>query len=197
MTRLRCRRQIRPSRPWAIVRGLRAPTLIVAATGSTRASIKLIGSATTAIWGGCNECSGVTARSLIVDGSRKTLGAVSGAGALLEFGGTVSGQTVRDCQLSNPRGWSCLHFIEYAEPAVAFLDRQRDWQHLQGRSDHQQRRRTVGPGAQHPAAIPPPRGYDSAWAMGRRHQSLCVLRTQRTNADRGQPARPAPSRATS
>ena len=66
------------------MRGLRAPTLIVAATGSTRASIKLIGSATTAIWGGCNECSGVTARSLIVDGSRKSLGAVSGAGALLE-----------------------------------------------------------------------------------------------------------------
>lgn len=65
----------------------------------------------TAIKADCAQCSGGQIRSLQVDGNRPMLLRVPKGGALLELGNSER-QTVRDCRLWEPRGWSCLHFRE-------------------------------------------------------------------------------------
>ncbi|OCF33473.1 hypothetical protein I316_04894 [Kwoniella heveanensis BCC8398] len=59
----------------------------------------------------CQQCSHAVIRSLIVDGNRPQLLRIPKGDALIEIGNAES-QTVRDCKLYEPRGWSALHFRE-------------------------------------------------------------------------------------
>ena len=65
----------------------------------------------TIIYGNCDECSGVRLLNIEVDGSRPSLGWMSNGAALVELGGTISGQLVDSCHFHDPRGWSCFHLI--------------------------------------------------------------------------------------
>ncbi|EIW73699.1 hypothetical protein TREMEDRAFT_24408 [Tremella mesenterica DSM 1558] len=65
----------------------------------------------TAIHADCKQCSWAMIQSLIVDGNRPLLLRVPSGAALIEVG-NAEGQTVRDCRLYEPRGWSALHFRE-------------------------------------------------------------------------------------
>ncbi|ORX40096.1 hypothetical protein BD324DRAFT_616239 [Kockovaella imperatae] len=64
-----------------------------------------------AIKADCADCSFATIRSLIIDGNRPEMLRVVKGGALIEIGNAET-QTVRDCRLYEPRGWSCLHVRE-------------------------------------------------------------------------------------
>ncbi|KAK8858564.1 hypothetical protein IAR55_002793 [Kwoniella newhampshirensis] len=65
----------------------------------------------TAIKADCQQCSHAMIRSLVIDGNRPILLRVVKGDALIEAGNAES-QTVRDCKLYEPRGWSALHFRE-------------------------------------------------------------------------------------
>ncbi|KAK4689550.1 hypothetical protein P7C73_g574, partial [Tremellales sp. Uapishka_1] len=65
----------------------------------------------TAIRADCAKCSYSTIRSLVVDGNRPQMLRLNHAEALLALG-NAEGQTVRDCRLYEPRGWSALHVRE-------------------------------------------------------------------------------------
>lgn len=80
-------------------------------TDSSRATLKLSGSLTTAING--NSQPGVTVENIQVDGGRPTLGRLNG-GALMEMGASGTGQTVQNVYAHDTRSWSTLHFIEGA-----------------------------------------------------------------------------------
>ncbi|HEV2342951.1 MAG TPA: choice-of-anchor D domain-containing protein, partial [Actinocrinis sp.] len=79
-------------------------------TDSTRAILRVTGSSLTTAINGNNQ-SGVTVENIQVDGNRPALGILSG-GALLEMGGSGTGQTVQNITAHDPRGWSAMHFIE-------------------------------------------------------------------------------------
>ncbi|WVQ96691.1 hypothetical protein IAU59_003797 [Kwoniella sp. CBS 9459] len=64
-----------------------------------------------AIRADCQQCSHAVIRSLIIDGNRPQLLRIPKGDALIEIGNAES-QTVRDCKLYEPRGWSALHFRE-------------------------------------------------------------------------------------
>ncbi|WVQ82978.1 hypothetical protein IAT38_005116 [Cryptococcus sp. DSM 104549] len=64
-----------------------------------------------AIRADCPDCSFAMIRSLAIDGNRPVLLRVPLGEALIEIGNGES-QTVRDCKLWEPRGWSALHFRE-------------------------------------------------------------------------------------
>ncbi|WVN85033.1 uncharacterized protein L203_100174 [Cryptococcus depauperatus CBS 7841] len=64
-----------------------------------------------AIRADCQQCSFAVIRSLIIDGNRPQLLRVPKGDALVEIGNAES-QTVRDCRLYEPRGWSALHYRE-------------------------------------------------------------------------------------
>ncbi|WVR06336.1 hypothetical protein IAU60_003367 [Kwoniella sp. DSM 27419] len=64
-----------------------------------------------AIRADCPSCSYATVKSVIVDGNRPQLLRIPKGDALIELG-NAEHQTVRDCKLYEPRGWSALHFRE-------------------------------------------------------------------------------------
>ncbi|KAM0789019.1 hypothetical protein ACM66B_003085 [Microbotryomycetes sp. NB124-2] len=81
--------------------------------GKDRAIIEVTGAQqSNAIYGGCDQCSGVTVRNVQVYGARDKLGWIPGGLALLEMGGSTKGQIIRTCKIWEPRGWSALHMIE-------------------------------------------------------------------------------------
>ena len=55
--------------------------------------------------------SGADIESIEVDGNRPGLGLLAGS-ALIEMGGTVSGQVVKNVRSHDPRGWSAMHIAE-------------------------------------------------------------------------------------
>ncbi|WWD18457.1 hypothetical protein CI109_102909 [Kwoniella shandongensis] len=65
----------------------------------------------TAIKADCQQCSYAMIRSLEIDGNRPIMLRIVKGDALIEVGNAES-QTVRDCKLYEPRGWSALHFRE-------------------------------------------------------------------------------------
>ncbi|GAA5987417.1 hypothetical protein JCM11641_002284 [Rhodosporidiobolus odoratus] len=82
-------------------------------TGSTRATIVVSGSdQSCAIYGACDDCQNIAVQSIQVAGSRDTLGRIDDGIGLLELGGNTKGQTVQNCHIYEPRGWSALHAIE-------------------------------------------------------------------------------------
>ncbi|KAF8318161.1 hypothetical protein DL93DRAFT_2124939 [Clavulina sp. PMI_390] len=66
---------------------------------------------TTAIDGGCNNCSDIKIRHLIINGTRGDSGPTNG-GANIEIGGPNNGQLVEYVKSFDPRSWSCLHIFE-------------------------------------------------------------------------------------
>jgi parallel beta-helix repeat protein len=80
-------------------------------TGTSRATLKIGGSLTTAING--NGQNGVTVENIQIDGGRPALGRLDG-GALMEMGASGSNQTVQNVYAHDTRSWSTLHFIEGA-----------------------------------------------------------------------------------
>ncbi|WRT67769.1 uncharacterized protein IL334_004742 [Kwoniella shivajii] len=64
-----------------------------------------------AIRADCQGCSYAMIRSLIIDGNRPQLLRIPKGDALIEVG-NAEYQTVKDCKLYEPRGWSALHFRE-------------------------------------------------------------------------------------
>ncbi|GAA5892311.1 hypothetical protein JCM5296_003232 [Sporobolomyces johnsonii] len=82
-------------------------------TDDTRATIVVAGTnQSCAIYGACDACQNIVVQNIQVDGSRPALGYVTGGPALLELGGNTVGQTVQNCHIYEPRGWSALHGIE-------------------------------------------------------------------------------------
>lgn len=51
-------------------------------------------------------------RNVIIDGNRPVLGYKNGGAALIQAGGSASGQVVREVKAYEPRGWSILHVFE-------------------------------------------------------------------------------------
>ncbi|GAA5893364.1 hypothetical protein JCM8208_004420 [Rhodotorula glutinis] len=81
-------------------------------TDSSRATLVVTGQdQACAIFGACQGCDNVVVESVQVAGQRDVLGFNNGP-ALLELGGDNVGQTVKNCKLWEPRGWSALHGIE-------------------------------------------------------------------------------------
>ncbi|GAA5946593.1 hypothetical protein JCM3775_007375 [Rhodotorula graminis] len=81
-------------------------------TGDTRATLVVTGQdQACAIFGACQGCDNIVVESIQVAGQRDVLGFNNGP-ALLELGGDNVGQTVKNCKLWEPRGWSALHGIE-------------------------------------------------------------------------------------
>ncbi|BGP07330.1 hypothetical protein JCM10049v2_003161 [Rhodotorula toruloides] len=81
-------------------------------TDSTRATVTVAGqNQSCAIWSQCAGCDNISVQNIQVYGARDTMGYNSGI-ALLEMGGTNSGQTIQNCHIWEPRGWSALHGIE-------------------------------------------------------------------------------------
>ncbi|OXH56490.1 hypothetical protein J002_02846, partial [Cryptococcus neoformans] len=72
-----------------------------------------------AIRADCKQCSHAMIRSLVIDGNRPQLLRIPKGDALIEVGNAES-QTVRDCKLYEPRGWSALHFREGDERQCRF-----------------------------------------------------------------------------
>ncbi|KAI5474303.1 hypothetical protein MNV49_003642 [Pseudohyphozyma bogoriensis] len=82
-------------------------------TDDTRALLTVASSAmSVAIYGSCGNCDNIVIRNIQVNGNRPGLGYLSTGSALLELGGDNTGQTVQECHLYEPRGWSALHGIE-------------------------------------------------------------------------------------
>jgi len=82
-------------------------------TGSSRATLKVTGDdQDVAIWMNCDQCIGTSIRNIQVDGSRPSLGWIAGGSGLIEIGGNAYYQTVDNCNIQHPRGWSALHVIE-------------------------------------------------------------------------------------
>ncbi|GAA5856342.1 hypothetical protein JCM9279_005732 [Rhodotorula babjevae] len=81
-------------------------------TDDSRATLVVTGQdQACAIFGACQGCDNVVVESIQVAGQRDVLGFNNGP-ALLELGGDNVGQTVKNCKLWEPRGWSALHGIE-------------------------------------------------------------------------------------
>lgn len=79
-------------------------------TGSTRATLRITAAAvTTAVDG--NGQSGIVLRNVQVDGNRAALGRKTG-NALVQLGGNVTDQVVRQSAIREPRSWSALHLFE-------------------------------------------------------------------------------------
>ncbi|WVR04043.1 hypothetical protein IAU60_001042 [Kwoniella sp. DSM 27419] len=84
-------------------------------TGSERAILRVDGKQTaTAIQGDCRRCARVSVRSLIVDGNRQKLGRMvdnDAATGLVVIGGN-EGQSIKNCWVKNPRGFTAVHVRE-------------------------------------------------------------------------------------
>ncbi|GAA5875582.1 hypothetical protein JCM8547_007587 [Rhodosporidiobolus lusitaniae] len=80
---------------------------------ASRAIIRVAGSSqSVAVYGAIDGANQIMLRNVIVDGSRQTLGLITGGSALLEFGGSNYGQQVVQVKAYEPRGWSVLHAAE-------------------------------------------------------------------------------------
>lgn len=80
-------------------------------TDDTRAKLVVTGAdQACAIVSTCQGCDNVVVQNIQVAGQRDVLGYNNGV-ALLEMGGDNMGQTVKNCKLWEPRGWSALHGI--------------------------------------------------------------------------------------
>ena len=90
-------------------------------TDGSRATLVVTGQdQACAIFGACQGCDNVVVESVQVAGQRDVLGFNNGP-ALLELGGDNVGQTVKNCKLWEPRGWSALHGIgERTFPLLLF-----------------------------------------------------------------------------
>lgn len=64
-----------------------------------------------AIFGACPSCSGCQLRSVQIAGQRNVLGRIPDGIALIEMGGSNSGQVIREVKAWEPKGWSVLHAI--------------------------------------------------------------------------------------
>ncbi|KAL0242265.1 hypothetical protein I308_105894 [Cryptococcus tetragattii IND107] len=84
-------------------------------TGSERAVLRVEGRNTaTAIQGDCRRCARVSVKNLVVDGNRKKLGRMRDfelATGLVVLGGN-EGQTIQNCWIKNPRGFTAIHIRE-------------------------------------------------------------------------------------
>ncbi|WWC87536.1 uncharacterized protein L201_002426 [Kwoniella dendrophila CBS 6074] len=84
-------------------------------TGSERAILRVEGKQTsTIIQGDCRRCARVGIRSLIIDGNRKKLGRIinsDDATGLIVLGGN-EGQSIKNCWIKNPRGFTAIHIRE-------------------------------------------------------------------------------------
>ncbi|ORY78843.1 hypothetical protein BCR35DRAFT_304837, partial [Leucosporidium creatinivorum] len=94
-----------------------APNQVLATRGfptlDTRALLIVTGDQqSTAIYGACDDCSGVKVQNIQVNGQRDVLGRIPTGLALLEMGGSTSGQVITQIKAYEPRGWSVLHAIE-------------------------------------------------------------------------------------
>lgn len=80
----------------------------------TRAMLVVTGpNQSTAVIGQCVTCSGTKLMNVQIDGSRPKLGRIiKGGKALIEFGGSVSGQLIKGVRAFEPRGWSTLRIFE-------------------------------------------------------------------------------------
>ncbi|KAK4057810.1 hypothetical protein OIO90_001029 [Microbotryomycetes sp. JL221] len=90
-----------------------AKQMLATQGGNDRATIEVTGDQqSNAIYGACDACNNIAIRNVQIYGARDKLGWIPGGLALLEMGGSTSGQLVRTCKIWEPRGWSALHFIE-------------------------------------------------------------------------------------
>ncbi|WRT65433.1 uncharacterized protein IL334_002376 [Kwoniella shivajii] len=84
-------------------------------TGSERATLRVEGKQTaTAIQGDCRRCARVGIKSLIIDGNRKKLGRMKNTDdstGLIVLGGN-EGQSIKNCWIKNPRGFTGIHIRE-------------------------------------------------------------------------------------
>nr|CRX79286.1 hypothetical protein ls5931a1_00080 [Leucosporidium scottii] len=82
-------------------------------TLETRALLVVSGDQqSTAIYGACRECSGVKLQNVQINGQRDVLGRIPTGLALIEMGGSTSGQVITRVKAWEGRGWSILHSIE-------------------------------------------------------------------------------------
>ena len=81
----------------------------------------------------CDQCIGTSIRNIQVDGSRPSLGWIAGGSGLIEIGGNAYYQTVDNCNIQHPRGWSALHVIG------AHLSALHDRRHVLADAVHPQR----------------------------------------------------------
>lgn len=88
------------------------------ASGDNRATLRIDSErVATAIQGDCRRCARVAVRNLIIDGARRTLGRVRDASTspgLIIIGGNT-GQAVRECAITDPRGFTAVHVREGAK----------------------------------------------------------------------------------
>lgn len=84
-------------------------------TGSRRATITVDSDAlATAIRGDCRRCARISIRNLIIDGGRDRLGRIkdhNNAPGLIVIGGN-EGQSVKQCWVKEPRGFTAIHVRE-------------------------------------------------------------------------------------
>ena len=80
-------------------------------TGDSRATLVVKGKdQSVAIYSACQVCDNISIQNLQVYGSWLEMGYNGGAG-LIEMGGNTFGQTIKNCKLMYPRGWSAVHGI--------------------------------------------------------------------------------------
>lgn len=80
-------------------------------TGESRATLVVKGQdQSVAIYSACQVCDNISIQNIQVYGSWLEMGYNGGAG-LIEAGGNTRGQTIKNCKLMYPRGWSALHGI--------------------------------------------------------------------------------------
>ncbi|KAM0755359.1 hypothetical protein T439DRAFT_375738 [Meredithblackwellia eburnea MCA 4105] len=81
--------------------------------GALRATVKVTGSdQSCAIYGAIGGGDNIALRNIQVAGSRDTLGRLATGIALIEMGGTNTGQIIDSVRSYEPRGWSAMHAIE-------------------------------------------------------------------------------------
>jgi hypothetical protein len=83
-------------------------------TGSERAVLQVAGDVATAIQGDCRRCARVAMRNLVIDGNREKFGRIvdsDAATGLIVLGGN-EGQTVAECWIKDPRGFTAIHIRE-------------------------------------------------------------------------------------
>lgn len=80
-------------------------------TGDSRATLVVKGKdQSVAIYSACQVCDNISIQNVQVYGSWLEMGYNGGAG-LVEMGGNTFGQTIKNCKLMYPRGWSAVHGI--------------------------------------------------------------------------------------
>ncbi|EIW69147.1 hypothetical protein TREMEDRAFT_13370, partial [Tremella mesenterica DSM 1558] len=83
-------------------------------TGSERAILRVESNIlATAVQGDCRRCARVSIRSLVIDGNRSKLGrVVEGESTGLVVLGGNEGQSIRQCSIQDPRGFTAIHIRE-------------------------------------------------------------------------------------